>query len=111
MLLSADGFLFGIECNPKSGSRQIKQFPKINEIKEICAGFSHILALRRIDRPAFVDYTPEQVGKWMAKIGFSSTQNLCRFQKISGRVWTEQKDEEKFLRDNFGVSEDEIMKI
>jgi len=111
-LLADSGLLYAIDWKLKTGRREIKPVAKLNHIKSVSASFSHILALRRVISPPFVEWTPEMVGAWMSKIGFSQCHNLCVFGKISGKFWLDREDEEKFLSIQFSLdSESDVLKV
>ena len=70
------------------------------------------MALRRVESPPFVEWTPEMVGEWMSKIGFSQSYKVCVYGKISGQVWLDEEDEDKFLSEKFSLdSESDVLKV
>ena len=116
VLLADSGLLYAIdwpkEGKMKAGTREIKPVPKLNNIAQISASFGHVMALRRVESPPFVEWTPEMVGEWMSKIGFSQSYKVCVYGKISGQVWLDEEDEDKFLSEKFSLdSESDVLKV
>jgi len=101
VLLTQSGLIHTIDWPKdgklKPGTREIRLNLKMSHIVTISASFSHIMALKRVESPPFVEWTPEMVGEWMDRIGFPNMSKLCVFGKISGKVWMEKEDEEEFL--------------
>ena len=54
---------------------------------KIAAGAAHFLALKKVYRQPFKEWTPEMVEKWVSEVGFDGITKVIRFSKI---IWAPQ---------------------
>ena len=60
--------------------------PTLNRIVKIAAGAAHFLALKKVYRPPFSEWTPQMVEQWVKDIDFDSIANVIKFGRITGAM-------------------------
>ena len=53
---------------------------------KIASGAAHFLALKKVYRPAFREWTPDMLEKWVGEIAFDGIANVIKFGKITGAM-------------------------
>jgi len=102
--LTEGGDVFTIDHNPQKNmvAQKAVKMKFLNRIIKIASGSYHFLALKKVYRPAFKDWTTEMLQKFVVDIGFEDFENIIRNMKLTGAQL--EKADRQFVKDNFGLN-------
>ena len=105
-ILTKDGDVFTVDHNPSKNSKFEKAVKKnVSSIVKITAGANHFLALKKVYRPPFREWSSEMLQQWMQEVGFEEFVNVIKNSRISAEMM--EKADHKFIMDNFGLLNDD----
>jgi len=93
---TTDGQLFSIDHkypNQLTSDRlekdlriKICHIRKLTHIVKLAAGRNHFLALKKVVRPAFAEWSSEEVYEWISQTKLDFVKNVIKHSKIDGNT-------------------------
>ena len=76
----------------------------MTHIVKIAAGPNHFLALKKVVRPAFADWTPMMIHDWLESTRLDFIQNIVKNRRIDGKTILNAPD--SFYLDTLGIEDE-----
>jgi hypothetical protein len=98
LLLSEDGLLFTFDIPNYGIDEEVKNprmffMRKLHNIVKIASGLNHFLALKKVVRPPFAEWTPDMVYNWIEQTSLDFVKNVIKYSKIDGKTLINAPDE------------------
>ena len=100
VLLTESGSVYQL-AHKNSATDKVVKIQGLKNIVKLAAGFNHMLALKKVYRPAFIDWTTEMVTEFFSKQGFEECNSAIINTKIKARDLLE--GDYQWFMDTFGL--------
>ena len=108
VLLTKDGYCFTLSHKDASiedpKSLRLSHIKKLSHIERIAAGSNHFLALKKIIRLAFAEWTPTMIHDWLEETQLAFVKNVIKFGKIDGKTLLNAPDD--FYEKTLGIMDE-----
>jgi alpha-tubulin suppressor-like RCC1 family protein len=110
---TTDGQLFSIDHktpneltsgkSEKDLKMKLLHIRKLTHIVKLAAGRFHFLALKKVVRPAFAEWSSQQVYEWISQTKLDFVMNVIKYSKIDGKTLINAPKE--FFSDTLGITD------
>jgi hypothetical protein len=109
LLLTKDGLLFSADnVNPAAfedhKNFRLTHMKRPTNIVKIAAGPNHFMALKKVIRPAFAEWTPMMIHDWLESTTLGFLQNIIKNSRIDGKTLINAPD--SYYLDTLGIEDE-----